>query len=88
MKFLFALAAMGMAASPVFAASHHCMSPVAAWKPRSLLQEKLEDEGWHVRSIRAQDGCYDARAIDPQGQRVQAFFDPASLERLDVELEP
>lgn len=88
MKFVFMLTAMSIATSPALAAGHQCMSPVAAWKPRNILQEKLEDAGWQVKSIRAQDGCYDAHAITPQGQRVQAYFDPASLERLDVELDP
>jgi hypothetical protein len=42
----------------------------------------LESEGWHVQSIKAKDGCYEADAIDKQGATVGAYFNPKTLERV------
>ena len=54
--------------------------PLADWQPRDVLQKKLEAEGWTVLNIRADDGCYKVRAINAQGRRLRAKFDPARLE--------
>ena len=52
------------------------------WQPREALQKKLESEGWKVRRIKTEDGCYEAYALDSNGHRVEAYFDPKSLEML------
>jgi len=63
-------------------AGEKCDVPVAEWQPRERLESKLEADGWHVRSIKARDGCYEAVAIDANGSPVQAVFDPKTFERL------
>ena len=39
-------------------------------QPVELLQQKLESEGWQVKSIKIDDGCYEAYAIETTGARV------------------
>ncbi|MCB9946279.1 MAG: PepSY domain-containing protein [Rhodospirillaceae bacterium] len=75
------LAATGAAAM----ASDSCNVPSDQWQPREALQQKLEQLGWQVRSIETDDGCYEAYAIDAQGQRVEAYFDPATLEQVGAD---
>ena len=41
-------------------------------------------DGWQVRSIKAQDGCYAADATTERVE-VHAVFDPRTLKRLDAE---
>jgi hypothetical protein len=69
-----------LGAMPV-AANQACSAPLAYWQPREALQTKLEAEGWTVLSIRSDDGCYKVRATKPGGERLDAKYDPASLER-------
>ena len=63
-------------------AGEQCNVPVAEWQPRDALQAKLKADGWDVRSIKTEDGCYEAYAIDAEGNRVEAYFDPQTLDRL------
>jgi len=68
-----------VAAGAAFA-SEKCNVPAAEWQPREALQAKLVAEGWQVRSIKDEDGCYEAYAIDANGNKVEAYFDPKTLE--------
>lgn len=63
-------------------AGEKCDVPVSEWQPREVLRAKLESEGWHVQSIKAKDGCYEADAVDGQGAAVDAYFDPKTLKRI------
>lgn len=67
------------------AADDHCRVPLADWQPRAVLQKKLEAEGWTVMSIRTDDGCYKVKAVNAQGARMKAKYDPASLEPIPRE---
>ncbi len=53
--------------------------PQAGWKPQETLQKRLTDEGWQVRRIKVDGGCYEVYAIDNKGQRVEAYFHPVTL---------
>lgn len=77
--FVFQTASAGGAA-----AGATCDVPVAEWQPRETLRSKLEADGWQVRSIKAQDGCYAADATDKNGVEVHAVFDPKTFQRLDA----
>ena len=70
----------GIAAPAV--ASQRCAAPMAEWKPREALVDKLRAEGWTIRRIKTDDGCYKVRATDAEGRRIKAKFDPATLERV------
>ena len=56
----------------------------SGWQEKSSLQEKLESEGWQVRKVKVDEGCYEVYGTTPEGQRVEAYFDPVSLEKLLV----
>lgn len=60
-------------------ASERCSAPMSEWQPREALQRKLEAQGWKVRRIKTDDGCYEAYAIDAEGRRVEAYFDPKTF---------
>jgi hypothetical protein len=63
-------------------AEEKCNVPVAEWQPREALQTKLQADGWQVRSIKTEDGCYEAYAVDKDGKRVEAYFNPKTFERV------
>jgi hypothetical protein len=60
-------------------ADDDCDDPVANWQPRENLREKLEAEGWTIRRIKVDDGCYEVRGRDANGVEAEASFSPASL---------
>ncbi|MBK1624394.1 PepSY domain-containing protein [Afifella marina] len=69
-----------MTAGTAFASDDaRCNAPMAERQPREALQQQLETKGWEVRQIKTEDGCYEAYAIDDQGKRVEAYFDPKTL---------
>ena len=50
------------------------------WQSKETLQAKLESEGWEVRRIKEDGGCYEAYGTTPDGKRVEAYFHPVTLE--------
>lgn len=57
--------------------------PKAEWRPHTELQDKLVKDGWTVRRMEKTDTCYEVYGKDPQGKRVEAFFDPKTFERVE-----
>lgn len=84
-SFLLTAATLGVCvAGPAFAASR-CDVPVNQWQPREALQKKLEAEGWTVRSIKTENGCYEAKAVDAKGKRLEGVFNPKTLESVGAD---
>ena len=59
-------------------------SPQSEWKPQTELQKKLVSEGWKVRQVKTWNNCYEVYGFDAAGERVEAFYDPKSFERVDA----
>ena len=57
--------------------------PKEEWKAHTELQRKLEENGWQIRRMEKTDTCYEVYGKDPQGKRVEAFFDPKTFERVE-----
>lgn len=58
--------------------------PVSGWKSQDVLKAKLTKEGWTVRKSKVDGGCYEVYGSTPEGDRVEAYFHPVSLEKLYV----
>ncbi len=58
--------------------------PQAKWKTQKVLQQTLVKQGWQVRKSKVDGGCYEVYGTDPQGNRVEAYFHPVTLEKLLV----
>ena len=58
--------------------------PQTGWKTQEVLQAKLVKEGWTVRKSKVDGGCYEVYGTTPEGDRVEAYFHPVSLEKLYV----
>jgi len=68
-------------------AAEKCDVAMADWKPREALKAKLESDGWQVRSIKSEDGCYDAHAITAEGKEVEAYFNPQTFQSIAIKVE-
>ena len=69
------------------AAADLCNVAKADRQPIDALQKKLESEGWEVKKIKVDDGCYEAYAINTEGQRVEAYFNPQTFELIKSEVD-
>ncbi len=80
------IAALALAVSASSAFAHGKVTcpehPPAEWRPHTELEQKLLKEGWTVRRMEKTETCYEVYGKDPQGKRVEAFFDPKTLERV------
>jgi hypothetical protein len=78
---LVTLAAAALFAVPVFATGlATCDSgPRETWQPQDKLEKMLLDQGWKIRRIKEDGGCYEVYAFDEKGERVEAYFHPKSL---------
>ena len=74
---------MFMATPSVATGLMTCDSGVqTGWKSKQELAAKMKKDGWTVRHIKVDGGCYEAYATSPEGQRVEAYFHPVTLENL------
>lgn len=58
--------------------------PQSTWKSTDTLKAKLTKEGWKVRLVKPDGGCYEVYGTTPKAERVEAYFHPISLEKLYV----
>ena len=50
----------------------------SGWKSMEELKAKMIADGWSVRRIKEDGGCYEAYGTTPEGDRVEAYFHPAA----------
>jgi hypothetical protein len=54
------------------------------WQPKEKLIAALKEKGWDVRNVKVDGGCYEVYALDETGGRVEAYFHPVTLERVQT----
>ncbi|MBV7257261.1 PepSY domain-containing protein [Pacificimonas sp. WHA3] len=79
-----ALAAATIAAPAMATGKVTCDVPESEWQPREALEAQLTAEGWTVRKSKVDGGCYEVYAKDEEGRKIEAYFDPATFEKLYV----
>lgn len=91
LKFQLALAAAAcamtaLAATPAMATGRMTCNagPQSAWKTQEQLVQELTRQGWQVRRTKIDGGCYEVYGTTPQGDRVEAYFHPVTLQQLLV----
>ena len=57
----------------------------SGWQKQEVLQERLEADGWEVRRIKVDGGCYEVYAKNAEGERVEAYFHPVTLDPVPIE---
>ena len=70
--------ALALGASNAYA-GNDCHDPVANWQPQENLRQLVEAQGWQVKRIKVDDGCYEVKGLDKTGNKIEAEFSPASL---------
>lgn len=70
--------ALALGASSAYA-KDNCHDAVADWQPQDTLRQLVETQGWQVKRIKVDDGCYEVKGLDKAGNKIEAEFAPASL---------
>ena len=52
----------------------------SVWLSQAALTEKLEAQGWAVRRMKEDGGCWEVYGTTPEGQRVEGYFHPVTGE--------
>ncbi|SNX68285.1 hypothetical protein SAMN05878503_10246 [Cereibacter ovatus] len=78
-----AMFAMALATSAW--ADDDCNVPVADWQPRSAVEALAVTEGWTIRRLKVDDGCYEIKGWDRDGIKVEVTLDPATLAVIEIE---
>ena len=50
-----------------------------SWQPQEKLQKSLTDQGWKVRRIKVDGGCYEVYGLNEKGEKVEAYFHPQTF---------
>ena len=83
MKLLSALAVLALAAGPAYADGKCSSAPKSKWQPRAMLESQLQADGFKVREIKVEGGCYEVYATDKEGKRANMAFNAETLVKLD-----
>ena len=69
----------------VVMADDDCIVPMADWQPRDAVLRMAADNGWSVRRIKIDDGCYEIDGRDAEGRRIEVTVSPDSLQVIEIE---
>jgi hypothetical protein len=84
MRHVFLLGSLAaIVASPAFAANGCSTAPKSSWQPQSALETLLKTDGFAVRQIKVENGCYEVYATDSAGKRVNLAYNAETLKKLD-----
>ena len=64
-----------------------CNVPMVNWQSRAAVLEMAEGQGWTVRRIKTDDGCYEVYGRDETGRGIEAKINPGSLAIIEIEYE-
>jgi hypothetical protein len=68
-------------------ADDDCFVPMVDWQPRDAVALLAEENGWTVRRIKIDDGCYEIDGLDAEGRRIEVTVHPGTLEVIEFEYE-
>ena len=68
-------------------ASDDCAVPMTDWQPREAVVKLAAENGWELRRIRIDDGCYEVIGRDAEGRSIEVKLDPATLTVIEMEFE-
>ena len=71
----------------VASADDDCFVPMMHWQPREAVARLAEENGWTVRRIKIDDGCYEIDGRNAAGRQIEVKVHPATLQVIEIEYE-
>ena len=66
-------------------ADRDCNVPQADWQSRESVEKLAQDNGWTVRRLKIDDGCYEIDGKDAKGREIEVTLDPATLRVIEID---
>ena len=66
-------------------ADDDCFVPMADWQPREEVAALATHQGWTVRRIKIDDGCYKIDGRDAEGRKIEVKVQPGTLQIVEFE---
>ena len=66
-------------------ADDDCFVPMADWQPREAVAALAARQGWTVRRIKIDDGCYKIDGRDAEGRKIEVKVQPGTLQIVEFE---
>ncbi len=60
-------------------------TPKDKWLTEDAVKAKAEKDGYEVRKVKIEDGCYELYAVDAKGAKVEMLVNPGSGEVVGTE---
>lgn len=60
-------------------AETRCSVPMTNWQPRDAVVRLAAENGWKVRRIKIDDGCYEVVGTDSKGRKFEVKVHPGTL---------
>ncbi len=54
------------------------------WVSQTALKDTLVKQGWEISKVKVDGKCYEVYGRTPEGDKVEAYFHPVSMEKLLV----
>lgn len=67
-------------------ADDDCHVPMADWQPREAVTALARENRWTVGRIKIDDGCYELKGTDAEGNRIKVKIDPGSLDLVEMRI--
>ena len=64
-----------------------CRSPMSQWQSQDAAVQHAADLGIEVRRLKIDDGCYEIKGRDSDGNNVELKLEPATLALRELEIE-
>lgn len=61
--------------------------PKEKWMKVTDFKEKLKKEGFTITKFKKPGSCYEIYGTNPDGQKVEIYFDPVTAKALKVEID-
>ncbi len=78
---------LALASAGAARADDDCESPMSEWQSREAAAAQVESLGISSDRLRIDDGCYEVRGRDSDGNRIELTLDPATLAVTQLEIE-
>lgn len=79
------LSAALLLAATAATADQDCFVPMSQWQPRDAVAAFAAQQGWTVRRIKIDDGCYEVKGTDANNTPIEVKLDPSTLQILKIE---
>ncbi|WP_374367134.1 PepSY domain-containing protein [Dongia sp.] len=79
-KFALSLILLTTLGAGAASAAELCQVPEAEWQPKEALEQKLQADGWTIKKVKIDEGCYEVYGTNAKGEKQEVYFNPKTFD--------